>query len=155
MKDKHTLVVVDMQPTGFTAAGEPNVINGCRKAVEKAVKNNNPVIFLEFYGGDRWPTASQLTDVTDGYNRAYFLSKDEQDGSPQVADLMNRKRLPKKKIKVCGVNTTACVLSTVQGLRQRMKDSSLVLLEDAVGGHWNDTWRNNYETIKGCTITKV
>jgi len=153
MKDKHTLVIVDMQPTVFVAAQKEDVIDGCRRAIKKAIENKNPIIFLEFYGG-RGPTATELTSLTDGYDRAFFLSKSEQDGSPQVTKLMRQKKLPKKKIKVCGVNTSACVLSTVKGLRAKL-DSDLFVLEDAVGGHWDNTWPKFYRDIKNCTITRV
>ncbi len=140
--DKHTLVIVDMQPSWFTPAGEDNVIAGCRRAIQRAMRNKNPVIFVE-WDGKTHPTASELTTLTDGYNRTFTLAKTCQDGSPQVVELMKKKRLPKRIVRVCGVNTTACVLATVKGLREKLS-STLHVLEDAVGGHWDDNWFNGY-----------
>jgi nicotinamidase-related amidase len=153
-QDKHTLVVVDMQPSWFTDAGKDKVIAGCKRAIKKAMRNKNPIIFVE-WDGDRHPTTPKLTDLTDGYKRAFTVAKACQDGSPQVVGLIEKKRLPKRVVRVCGVNTTACVLSTVGGLREKL-NSTLHVLEDAVGGHWDDNWyAQHYERFENTVRIKA
>ncbi len=97
-KDKHTLIIVDMQPTAFSSAGNSKTLTGCKRAIKKAIRNKNPVIFVE-WDGKAHPTTSELTNLTDGYNRTFFVNKYEQDGSKVIVELMKRKKLPKKPSK--------------------------------------------------------
>jgi len=156
VQDNYSLVVIDMQPTAFPAAYD--VIDGCSKAIKKTIKSNNPVIYIEYSYSNfksEWPTTPRLTNITDNYNKTFYLKKNEQDGSKQITSLIKKNKLPNDKVLVCGVKTTACVLSTVKGLNNILKNSSLFILDGAVGGHCNDTWYKRYQDINNCFIIKI
>ena len=51
-----------------------------------------------------------------GYERVLHTTKLGGDGSQELIALMNSVRTPLKRVRVCGVNRSACVWNTVYGL---------------------------------------
>jgi len=111
---QYTLVVVDMQPDFLASLACKEQV---KKEVRKAVRSNNPIIFLEYkddLGYYKYkPTYKDLVPV--GYDKVIKSKKTEDSGARNVVIHLNKKKLP-KKLKVCGVNTQYCVFETVSNL---------------------------------------
>lgn len=129
----YTLVIVDMQ-NEFRAANGKTIIANCKREIKRAMKDNAAIIFLEYYGNG--PTKSVLSNLVDGYEWTWTETKDEDDGSLEVAVLIRKYDLDKKLIKVCGVNTDCCVKATVSGLTARFLNSSIEVIADACASDW-------------------
>ena len=112
-KQKYTLVVVDMQPK-FVASQNERTIKMVQKEIKMAMDNKCPIVFLEYeeYG----PTDKRLKEVIKGYKKCKFVKKRMDDGSDYVIRICNLHKYPLNNFRVCGVNTGACVKSTVSGL---------------------------------------
>ncbi len=133
----YILVVVDMQSdflVGFTDDSVPNktaVINNCKKAITKAMKNNNPIIFLEFeYFGK---TIKELRDLVKGYKLKYTKIKEARDGSFKIKSVIDEFGLSPKYLKITGIWSDQCVVSTVMGLRNFYPDSHISIISSAIG----------------------
>jgi hypothetical protein len=120
----YSLVVIDMQKA-FTAARRKRVLLNCEKEINKAIKNNCSIIFVEYFNCGK--TIKKLTDLTKNYKKTYTVTKNNDDGSPEISCLFKSNRLPAKNIKVCGVNTDACVLDTVCGLSHSNRFSKSII----------------------------
>jgi nicotinamidase-related amidase len=144
----YTLVVVDMQSGFDTSFG---ALNGCIREVQQAVIDKAGIIFLEYHGfyGDAYGfTLPQLKALVDGYSRAYYVPKGADDGSIEVVEAIEKYRMSKLHIKVCGVNTDACVLATVQGLIQKCDKVYLQVIADACNGFNNTNGFNSMLSAK-------
>jgi len=117
----YTLVVVDMQPQ-FRSSQNQTTKKSVNNLLKKAVKDKAAIIFLEFGGYDR--TDSELMATVQGYKRAFYRTKHENDGSDEVLETIQKQALPRRKLKVCGVNTNYCVRETVEGLIDKFNDKS-------------------------------
>ncbi|CAB4196762.1 Isochorismatase-like [uncultured Caudovirales phage] len=131
----YTLIVIDVQ-SSFTAAKQKRVLTNCEKEIDKAIKNNCSIVFVEYF--DCGKTSKRLTNLTINYRKTYIVTKYDDDGSPEILSLFKSNRLP-KNIKVCGVNTDACVLDTVCGLSnlKRFKSSKIEVISNACGSDYN------------------
>ena len=108
----YTLVVVDMQPR-FVTTSAPMLVKACQREIIMAKRRKAAIIYLEFEGFGN--TLGELTYFTHGYDKAYFATKNADDGSRQVIDLITKHNLY-HNVRVIGVNTSYCVLSTIRGL---------------------------------------
>jgi len=124
----YTLIVIDVQPH-FSAAKK--VKRACIKELNKAIDNKAHIVFLEFetYGN----TYQELMDVIKEkkYKKIGVGLKWEDDGSDQVEEIINKKRMIKTKFKVVGVNTGYCVLATVEGLAKKYPKAYIEVLSKA------------------------
>jgi nicotinamidase-related amidase len=130
----YTLVIVDMQPA-FNAANRDRVVSNCFREILLAIKNDFPILFLEFDG--YYNTHQKLMGAvkSSGYANYYVRLKNEDDGSDQIRRVVFDHALP-KNFRVCGVNTDCCVASTVKGLAARYPDSIIEVIADACGSDW-------------------
>jgi nicotinamidase-related amidase len=132
----YTLIIVDMQAR-FSAATKKIVQRNCQVEIRKAIKNNIPIVFLEFE--DCGPTLRSLTDIVANanYSYAYKAVKPINDGSEHVLSLLRKKKLPRTDFRVCGVNTDCCVLSTVEGLDSKIaKKLKIEVVSKACGSQY-------------------
>lgn len=122
------LVVVDMQKE-YPAS--ELVVNQVVKEVRKARRKGEWIMLVEYDESGR--TMYRITRELKGYNKVKKVTKVVDNGAyailwgltiPYKATLSSWKSLNKptpprriSHIKVCGVNTNACVISTVEGLR--------------------------------------
>ena len=125
------LVVIDIQPDFDTAA---KVIQPCQAAIRAAEKNNEVITIVE-YRNHGW-TFPELTNLLYGYERHFPVLKSQDGGGFEVYNSFLRKKLPHPRvIKVCGVNTNACVLETVRGLSKLFYKSSIRVLSRACNSY--------------------
>jgi nicotinamidase-related amidase len=113
---RYSLIVVDMQPF-FPSSRSTRVKDHCRKEIQKAMDAGAPIIFVEYLGCG--PTNPNLVKMTDYYDKTFLVRKRSDNGSSEISKLLSSYRLPARHLRVCGVNTNACVESTVYGLSRK------------------------------------
>lgn len=151
---KSTLVVIDMQDrfvwrsSFFKSYGE--AIEGVRKLILKAIKNNQHIIFVEFsyeafaergaYGKSpcsKWPTLQELTRLVDGYPHVTFVYKAHQGGGAEIMEAVKALDIPNQRYEVCGVYTSHCVRATVLEMSSLMS-GKIVVNGNAVADYHGD-----------------
>lgn len=123
----YILAIIDMQPNVFFSATNIKTIQNIVREIKQANKDMASVLFVE-YGDDRDtydPTHEILVQTCkqlnwQGKSDFNFIVKKYDDGSPEIIDAIDKLRLPQELIRVCGVNTDACVARTVEGLDQKL-----------------------------------
>jgi len=132
----YTLVVVDMQPM-FSTSQKLRTKAAVNRLLKKAIKDNAPIIFLEYTRYGR--TDPALLATVEGYESVHFRTKHTDDGSEEVHEVINAHNLP-KKIRICGVNTNYCVRATIMGLLDKFPMTgiaeSIEVHEKACNSSW-------------------
>ncbi len=121
-----------MQPMTFPSARNSLTIKNIIREINKANKEQASIIFVEYGDQDNCPyspTDDLLKETCEKLNGTgkynyHFVTKYHDDGSEQIIDLIDRLNLPQEFIKVCGVNTDACVARTVEGLDKKLNKFS-------------------------------
>ena len=111
----HTLVVIDMQEE-FSAARNKRIQQAVIQEIQRSRAKRWPIVIVEFEesGG----TLPIIRRACKGYPRAVTVTKDYDDGSSEVLEALGD--ITKcRKVRVCGVNTEACVWATVKGLQRQ------------------------------------
>jgi nicotinamidase-related amidase len=127
MYDTYTLVIVDMQNV-FTASRSNSVRSACQREILKAKKGKNPIILVEY--STQGKTIPSLSRLVTGYNKTWVAVKSSPDGSKEVTNTILHYKLP-RDVRVCGVNTDACVQMTVKGLSNTYCIYSIQVVKDA------------------------
>jgi nicotinamidase-related amidase len=138
----YTLAVIDMQDhflNRFEEMDQSNqrVFDNCKNEIAKAISDNANILFVEYeeYG----PTNPELLGLVNdsSYNSFNQIIKIDDNGSREIVKAVKKFGLPKKKIKICGINTEYCVYATVKGLLQAMRESKIEVLTDACDSPWD------------------
>jgi hypothetical protein len=129
----YTLLVIDVQ-SYFEAANSRRLIRNCKREIRQAIKDKAAILLVEYDSCGR--SSACIAKMVENYNRGFVIIKDDDDGSSEIFDAVNRFDLPRSRFKVAGVNTDACVQDTVTGLvnrlkRQKKKRLSIVVIADA------------------------
>lgn len=117
---KHVLVVIDIQPE-FRCSFSNKTIKNIQREIKKAIRNKDHIFFVEYEGCGK--TDKRLRDAASGYKKVSTITKFENDGSRQILKYLKIKKLSDKSLKICGVNTDACVEATVEGINGKLLDS--------------------------------
>ena len=133
----YTLVVVDMQPK-FATSQKQSTKDRVQELILQAIEDDAGIVFLEFLGYDK--TDSKLVATVEGYKKAHFQTKQENDGSFQVIEIIKKNKLPAKTVRVCGVNTNYCVRETVQGLLERVEETGIARKIEVSKSGTNCSW---------------
>jgi len=134
----YSLIIIDIQPE-FKSAITKVVKTTCQEEIQKAMNKRASVLFVEYYKCGR--TLRSLTQMTQNYDKKYFIVKDDDDGSCEINTVIKHNRFPCKQIRVCGVNTDACVEQTVLSLASTNPNSKIEVVatgcfsEDGTVGH--------------------
>lgn len=123
----YTLVVIDMQEI-FKSATHINPLVGVTREVMIAKTKKYPILYVEF---DEARTLSQLTNLVKKYSKYAKVMKRFCDGSSDIIRALRRKNFPNNKLRICGVNSDACVLDTVKGLLKKLPDSKIEVVTNA------------------------
>lgn len=107
-----TLVIIDMQKQ-FYAANKKLIIKACQREIKRAIKNKEPIIFVEYKFHGR--TMRELKDLVKDYKHKHTTIKESNSGAYQIHNAIQKHNLH-KNLRICGVNTDACVLDTVEEL---------------------------------------
>jgi nicotinamidase-related amidase len=130
----YTLVVIDMQRE-FEASLQKRVQKHCIKEITEAKSRGYAIILVEYVGYGH--TLPKLFKIVDDYHRAFISRKCRDDGSDGVSNLIKSNHLH-SNLRICGVNTDACVLSTVRGLTKKMKRAKIHVVANACGTGWGN-----------------
>lgn len=144
MNSNHTgeiLLVVDAQ-YGFQEALDGKTIRGIHKEIQKSLKNNHDVFYLEYNGFD--DTLKELTTLSRGKHN--FISKERMSGGVNVCTELTYKKLFPSKINVVGVLTDCCVVSTAIDLCKFFPGSEICVIKSGCNTltpyfKWNKFWR--------------
>lgn len=128
------LVIVDMQPV-FGSSQDKTLIKSIRDQIRLAKRRNMVILIVEYVGmacdeQDRTArTDYRIIAAIGNYVNVYFLKKTTNNGGPPIHDLLKRlfavEQYRQSTFQVVGVNTTACVLSTVEGLSKRFPQAKI------------------------------
>ena len=110
---RYTLVIVDMQPQFIVKCiKERSIIEAnVLKQINKAIADNQPIIFLEFDKCGR----SINRIIPKNYKQKTISKKSQQSGEQNIIRIINKKCWS-KNIRVCGIFTSQCVKATVSDL---------------------------------------
>lgn len=123
--EDRTLVIVDMQ-RDFPASRDKRVIAGVVNQIKLAKKYGWPIVILE-YNNTSFETHPVILSRLDDYrNRYIIMFKYRDGGGKQVLNACMRNGFPDKFFRVCGVNTSFCVYSTVEDLVKDNKKVEIV-----------------------------
>lgn len=123
----YTLVVIDMQDI-FRSATHMNPLVGVTREVMTAIAKRQYILYVEF---DEARTLTPLLNLVKGYRKFGKVMKRFSDGSGEIIKCLKRKNFPFKKLRVCGVNSDACVLDTVNGLLKKLPNSKIEVVKNA------------------------
>lgn len=144
MEKNGTLVVVDMQPC-FYASNNEKVLQNVVCQCLLARKYNWGIVILEYEGrGKAWKTHFQITKSLEGYKKVVVKRKLESDGSLKVRKACQENQFCMTHFRICGVNTLACVIETVEGLQRLFKRSTLEVMRNACNDSYfcdNSIWK--------------
>lgn len=137
----YTLVIVDMQES-FLDSDQRRVKMHCKRLIKKAVQDRAPIIFLEYKGYG--PTMDPLIKALGNYKNAYFLEKDDPDGSSEVQKALLKWKLPSNRLCIAGVNTDQCVFETATVLTGRLPKARIEVHADACDSCFGAETHNEY-----------
>lgn len=122
----YTLTIIDMQPE-FEAANGKRVYNSVLREIKRAIEKRAAIIFVEYGNLSTLHTKTRrgLRFAASHYDRVFDVIKFQNDGSVPIMDCIKRNRLS-HHIKVCGVNTDACVISSVRGMNKASKKKAKI-----------------------------
>lgn len=142
---KNFLVIVDMQPV-FDAAQNTELISRIRGQIKQAKRRGDVILVVEYASTSnywsaydkyaRMRTDMRLMREIGDYSQVYHIMKSSDNGGWSIYRAL--KRLTREgylsdwwttaKYRVCGVNATACVLATVDGLSKRMPRAKIEVI---------------------------
>lgn len=129
---EHALMVIDMQPE-FDTAHDPSVLQACTRAIRRAKRQEQPIIVVLYTPGSCGTFL--LNRLVANYEHTIYVYKDTDDGSQQVRRTLQQYDLAITDYDVCGVNLSACVMSTILGLVRHQDKKRCRLLLDACNDH--------------------
>ncbi len=148
------LVVIDMQP-GYPAALDAVTQWFVKQEVERHRAANLPILLVEFDAHEMGETFDSIKLLLKGYDRAQIISKSGNDGSAEILRACRRFGYSPLSLRICGVNSDACVLETVQGLVEKLPTCLITVPQDACNcltGKDNDVWSEDFPSIPNVTV---
>lgn len=120
----YTLVVIDMQKTFLEKMNLPDsleVERRCLQLINNAGKAKSPILFMEYNrcGQTINSLLNKAESITD---KVYRKLKWNDNGGAEILRALSKYKLP-QHIKVCGINTDACVKASVEGYLSESKYS--------------------------------
>lgn len=154
--EPYTLVIVDMQPD-FEAARCEETIEAVIELIAQAYVDGMPIVVLEY--DDYCRTDDRVMEALEGTDY-HVVGKDNDDGSDEIFQVVAAYLVP-TRFKVCGVNYSACVAATVDGLIRGhgIDPQNIEVIEKACNqpDSWEqwDSWRCKTEWFKKNSVAVV
>lgn len=148
------LVVIDMQP-GYKASQDAITQYFVEQEIIRARERNQPIVVVEFDPHEMGHTYPRLLRHIEGYSRAVVITKRGDDGSKELHEALVRHGFSVYSLRLCGVNSDACVLETIQGFVVRVPSCRVTVPQDACNcltGKDNDVWYEDYPRIANVTV---
>jgi len=126
---KTVLCVIDVQPR-FNAA--ELIISDVVYQIQLAITRKSPILIVE-YGLDHC-SHNEIYKALNYYSPHLWdiVKKTSDNGSYEVITKMKSKGFLFNRVRICGVNTCACVRSTALGLKQSGLFNRVEVAENAV-----------------------
>lgn len=136
MSINKVLLLIDLQ-TGFSSsANDPTVIKIVNIEIEKAKKEDIPIISLMFTGHGE--VISPIKSNLDGYHKLHYVEKSTDCGGREVDKQLQTLGFNNCHIFVCGVNTGACVRATIETLCKCNPNYVINVIANGCNGHCYD-----------------
>ena len=128
----YILTIIDMQPTFFTSNYQP-VKDAVEDLILKAIDDGAYIIIAHFmkYG----KTHNNLLNLVRNYKDRSLVYANKNDKSDAIMTKILKKQIRTSFIKVCGVNTDACVQATVTGLSKTLPDFQIEIIKNACNSY--------------------
>jgi len=130
-----TLVIVDMQPV-FPASKIESVKEGVLREVRLAKRRGDAVVVVEFAGYNNTHN-SIMQEIYKCKLDLAIVKKCQNDGSAEVIQACRKHYFSCKRFRVCGVNRTACVQDTAEGLAEDEPHSKVEVVWDATADSYD------------------
>jgi len=133
-KDKYPycLCIIDMQSAFSWAGRDPNTLSSVLELIRIAKEDKAYIFDIKLNNcGDVFP---EIMELIKDYDRITHLTAYHNSKCSVILDEIRTKNIGTDSIKVCGVNTNACVLETVRDLVKEYKNDIVVVL-DACNGY--------------------
>lgn len=125
------LLIIDVQEE-FDTAHPKEVVNACRREINRAKKLNAPIITITYDGEDGpCPNLPRVEQALSGYKKWHELNKSTDSGANEIHTRCMQEGLDTDLIRVCGVNITYCVRETVWGLYRKYPGARFEVVYDA------------------------
>ncbi len=145
---------MDMQP-GFKASQDAITQWFVKQEVTRAREEGRPIIIVEFDAHEMGETYESIKSLAEGYDRAVTISKSSDDGSKEILKACEAKGFSTQTFRMCGVNSDACLLESIQGLVEKLPECRITVVQDACNcltGKANDVWYEDYPAISQVTV---
>ncbi len=148
------LVVMDMQP-GFPAAQDAITQWFVKQEVTRAREEGRPIIIVEYDPHEMGHTYESIKVLLEGYENTDTITKSTDDGSSEILKCCRDKGFSTLDFRMCGVNSDACLLESIQGLVEKLPQCRITVPQDACNcltGKNNDVWYEDYPAISQVTV---
>lgn len=127
------LIIIDMQEK-FSASQCEEAQNCIAQEIKNAISQGIPILFVNMkmksYETKKGKNIKILRDLVSGYDKVYTVQKFFSSGSRAILTFLKSKNLEGiKELRVCGINTGACVEATVRNLLESGDFEILNLIE--------------------------
>lgn len=136
----YILVIIDMQ-TKFNSSNDKNTISEVNKLILQAKTDKAFIVIAQYMNFGK--THKEFNTLVKKYKPHAYAIANQCDKSRAIETKLLSHRARAPFIKVCGVNTDACVQSTVKGLcKIIMPDMKIQVVKNACNACCNVCHRN-------------
>lgn len=153
--DDPVLVVIDMQSDEFPAARDETTITNVEREIINAISSDWGIIIVEFDPDEAGKTNPRLMKLVEKYSRVVVISKSADDGSKEIFEAIIDNGFWPENLRVCGCNSDACILETVDKYVELVPNCRIQLVKRACNcltGPTNDVWTENFPAIPNVEI---
>ncbi|MDX1986471.1 MAG: hypothetical protein SFV17_07275 [Candidatus Obscuribacter sp.] len=141
------LVVIDMQKNFTSDAGLIQVVE---QEITFAVESQTPVVIVDYkFCGDVYQSLLDVAQLEVGSELRFAVTKNDDNGAAEILGSCRRRGISLEYVRICGVNTNACVLDTTMALARQLPRSRVELLGYACR---NSFGPNDYRDFVGRNI---
>ena len=123
-----TLCIVDMQPC-FAASNKPKVLKGVMHQIRLAIRRKDSIVVVEYascYSDEGHETHQCIMEqIINSKCRFTVIKKPDNDGGEEILNACYRHRYSTKRLRLCGVNRTACVYYTALGILYQQPETDV------------------------------
>lgn len=120
------LLVIDMQ-VNFT--NDSQLISIVENEIVDAIAAEQPVLLVKYrWCGDVHQVVTQAAALSDDLQSQFPVMKSDDNGASEILGTCRRRGIELDHIRVCGVNTNACVEETVLALASQLPNSLIEVL---------------------------
>lgn len=123
-----------MQPD-FPSSLDTFVIEGVLNQIRLAKRRKAGIVIIEYIGSGK--TGNRILKSLTTYQHVICVKKSTNDGSRSIVNAISKHNFSKQCIRLCGVNTGACVFQTAIGLSNKFPKTIIEFVENACNDDWH------------------